>query len=97
MIRKQNPFVTPKTQIQSALRQLWLRSRERACVLKRDQYTCRECNKKQTRKKGEEVYVEVHHNEGVMWDEIIKYIRENLLVDNTKLVTLCKECHKGKR
>ena len=86
---------TPRSRIKSALKQLWLRSRERGYAIKRDQYTCQACNKKQTMKKGEELKVEVHHRNGIdVWDEIIDLIYKKMLCDPKHLETLCKGCHK---
>ncbi len=91
--RKRKP-VTPRSQVRSALRRLWLRSRERAEALKRDHYTCQDCGKKQSRAKGREFSVEVHHLDGhVDWEKIIDYVRRHLLVEVKALETLCKDCH----
>lgn len=85
---------TPKSQIRSALRRLFLRSRERAARLKADGYTCQLCGRKQSRAKGREVFVECHHLEGVEnWDEIFRVIYEYLLCGKDKLQTLCQSCH----
>lgn len=86
---------TPNSKIKAALRQLWLRSRERGQAIKRDRYTCQDCGVKQSRVKGKEVFVEVHHMEGgiLNWDKIYEVIRKHLLCDPKYLVTLCKECH----
>ena len=84
---------TPNSRIKSALHQLWLRSRERASALKRDKYTCQSCERKQSTAKGKEFKVQVHHVDGVKWDEMIKYIRERLLVNPEDMTTLCRECH----
>ena len=90
---KKLPY-TPKSRIKASLRQLWLRSRERASALKRDCYTCQECGKKQSRAKGRRVYVEVHHKDGVLnWNEIDRVIRKYLLCSPSQMITLCKECH----
>jgi hypothetical protein len=35
---------TPRSKVRAALRQLWLRSRERAAACKAESYTCEECN-----------------------------------------------------
>ena len=76
------------------MRQLWLRSRERAAALKRDGYTCQKCGGKQSRAKGKEFYVEVHHKEGICnWDELCNAVYRYLLCDPEHLETLCKECH----
>ena len=86
---------TPRSRVKNALRQLWLRSRERAAALKRDEYTCQGCGGKQSRAKGKEFYVEVHHRKGVCnWELITDEVYKHLLCDPSKLVTLCKECHK---
>jgi len=90
---KKLPY-TPNTAIRNALRQLFLRSRERASCLKKQDYTCSICKKKQSRAKGKEVYVEVHHKKGILnWDKMIQQIREFLL-NEEHLECLCKECHK---
>jgi len=92
---KKLPY-TPNNKIKSALRQLWLRSRERAAAIKRDEYRCQRCGGKQSKAKGREFKVEVHHKEGVEnWQELYNSIRKNLLVDPEHLETLCKECHKN--
>jgi 5-methylcytosine-specific restriction endonuclease McrA len=85
---------TPRARVKSALRQLWLRSRERAMALHRDAYTCQECGKKQSRRKGNEIKVEVHHLNGIEWEQMIDYIYRHLLVNYKELITMCKECHK---
>jgi len=82
--------------VRSALRRLWLRSRERQAALKRDNYSCLECGVKQSRAKGREVYVEVHHKDGIRWQEILDYIFQQLLVNPDKLETNCEECHRRK-
>jgi predicted HNH restriction endonuclease len=87
--------ITPRSQIKGMLRQIWLRSRERAEALKRAGYTCNNCGAKQSKAKGKEQKVEVHHKEGVCnWDEIIELIYDQLLCDPSKLEVLCPICHK---
>ena len=82
---KKSPNTT-NTQIRAALRKLFLRSRERAARLKADCYTCQECGVKQSRAKGREVYVEVHHKRGVLnWQMVFDAIREGLLCDPENL------------
>ena len=88
---------TPRSKIRAALRRLWLHSRERQAAIKRDNYSCVECGVKQSRAKGKEVYVEVHHKSGVgNWSELIKAVYEHLLCSADDLETLCKECHRQK-
>ena len=91
---KKLPY-TPNSRIKSALRQLWLRSRERAAAIKRDEYTCQRCGGKQSKAKGKEFKVEVHHLDGVEnWAEIYRVIRQYLVVNEKDLETLCPDCHK---
>ena len=86
---------TPNGRIKSALRQLWLRSRERAKRLKLDNYTCQRCGGKQSKAKGREFKVEVHHLENILnWDELYVAVRKHLLTSPEKLQTLCPDCHK---
>ena len=92
---KRLPY-TPNSKIKSSLRMLFLRSRERAAALKADGYTCCVCGSKQSKAKGKEVAVEVHHNQGVCnWDVIYDVIRDQLLCDPSNMRVLCKSCHKS--
>jgi len=86
---------TPKSQIRSALRRLFLRSRERAARLKSDGYTCQRCGVKQSKAWGKEVFVEVHHKGGVAnWDALFDAVYKHLLCSPEFLETLCSECHR---
>jgi len=86
---------TPNSKIKSMCRKLFLQSRERGKRIKNDKYTCQKCGAKQSKAKGKEVKVEVHHIEGICnWQEIYEVIRKNLLCDPSMLQTLCKDCHK---
>lgn len=85
---------TPTSRIRQTLRQLWLRSRERAAALKREKHTCQICKRKASTAKGKEFKVEVHHKEGVLnWDEIFRVVREFILCHPDNLEVLCKNCH----
>lgn len=84
---------TPTSKIKNHLRMMWLRSRERAAALKREGYCCELCGKKQSKRKGYEIRIEVHHENGIRWNEIIEYIREHLLCPPRKLKVLCEDCH----
>ena len=90
---KKNPDVTPNGIIVHALRLLWLHSRERRAALKRDRYTCQDCNRKQTMAKGREFKVQVDHLNGIEWTQMVEYIRRHLLVPHDQLETVCKEDH----
>lgn len=88
---------TPRSNIKSNIKQLWLRSRERAAALKRDGYRCQSCDVKQSKAKGKEQKVEVHHIEGIdVWSEVVDLIAELILCSENidKLITLCPDCHK---
>jgi len=85
---------TPRSKVRASLRQLWLRSRERAFALKRGGYVCQVCGIKQSKAKGKEVSVVVHHREGIDWENLIDLVYERLLVNPDKLETLCTNCHK---
>jgi hypothetical protein len=85
---------TPRSKVRAALRQLWLRSRERAAACKAESYTCEECNVKQSKAKGKEVAIEVHHRDmKVEWDYLIDEVFRVLLVHPDRLQVLCKACH----
>jgi predicted HNH restriction endonuclease len=87
-------LTTPRSRVRAALRQLWLRSRERAAALKREGYTCEGCHRKQSKAKGKEFALEVHHLNGVEWEKMIDYVYRHLLVNPIVLEVLCPECHK---
>ena len=87
--------ITPRSQIISAIRRLWLRSRERAEVCKRQKYTCQHCGAKQSKAKGREVKIEVHHMDGIDWKGIAEIIRGRVLSRPERLEVLCKPCHKA--
>ena len=84
---------TRNSKISQALRQLWLRSKERSEALKRAKYCCEECGVKQSKAKGKEVKVEVHHVDGIDWSEICDIIRKKLLPSPDRLKCYCKSCH----
>jgi len=87
---------TPNGKIRQALRILWMRSRERSGALKNTDYCCSVCGKKQSKAKGRECTLEVHHLHHVTnWDRIFKVIREELLTPSENLAPLCKDCHKN--
>jgi len=87
---------TPNSHITSALRTVWMRSRERREALRNTGNTCSNCRVKQSKAKLSECRVmEVHHLHGhVNWGRILKVIREELLQDPVELAPLCPDCHK---
>jgi len=86
---------TPRSRVKNALRQLWLRSRERQAATKRDGYACRKCGIKQSKAAGREVFITVHHIYGIDWEALVDLIYERLLVPAEHQVTLCKSCHEA--
>lgn len=88
---KKLPY-TPASRIMSGVRRVWGHSRERLKVLKKAKYTCCQCGSKQSRAKGKEVYVEVHHLNKINREKIVKVIREEML--DVPQIVLCKSCHK---
>ena len=85
---------TPRSRVKSALRQVWLRSRERAAAVKAQHNTCAKCGRKGSVAKGREVKIEVHHRHGIAnWEAVINTVYEQILVDPSRLEVLCKECH----
>jgi 5-methylcytosine-specific restriction endonuclease McrA len=86
---------TPRSKVRAAIRQLWLRSRERAAALKRDQYTCQRCGVKQSKAKGREQDMQVHHCASIgNWEAVIDFIFAEILCSPEHLETVCPECHK---
>ena len=85
---------TPRSRVRSALRLLWLRSRERSSALKREGYRCQDCGSKQSRAVGREVLLEVHHIDRIVeWERLIDQVYEQVLVEPDRLKVLCRECH----
>jgi len=83
---------TPRSRIRAAIRQLWLRSRERAAVLKKADRRCIKCRAKGSIAKGREVKLEVHHEPEIDWDGIIDLIADRIL--EAPQFCLCKDCHR---
>jgi hypothetical protein len=89
-------LTTPRSRVRAAIRQLFLRSRERAACMKAAQYTCADCGVKQSKAKGREVAVECHHRDGIgNWEKVIDLIFDEILCSPDRLEVLCKECHKN--
>ena len=87
-------LTTPRSRVRSAIRQLWLRSRERAQALKAQGYCCQSCGVKQSKAKGKEQAVEVHHKTGIQnWETVIDTIYKQILCSPSTLEVLCPECH----
>ena len=88
---------TPRSRVKSALRQLWLRSRERGNAVKRDENACQVCSKKGTKAKNKKrIDIQVHHIDGIEWEELIDMVYKYLLVHENKLECLCTDCHDKK-
>ena len=87
---------TPRSRVRAALRQVWLRSRERAAALKREHNCCERCGAKASKRVGHEVKIAVHHLNGIDWTYIIEEIYKHILCDPELLEVLCEECHNNK-
>ena len=61
--------------------------------MKRDGYACRRCGAKQSKAKGKEVRVVVHHIDGVRWGGTFQEMAEDMYCGIDRLLTLCKKCH----
>jgi 5-methylcytosine-specific restriction endonuclease McrA len=87
---------TPKYKVYGQLRQIFLRSKERAYAIKRDGYTCQICHRKQCKARGKEVQLNVHHLNpiGETWKELQEIMFDKVLCRPEQLQTLCKECHR---
>lgn len=83
--------ITPNSVIRSALRKLWLQSRERYAVLKIGK--CRKCGRGKVELERSGIALEVHHIENIDWVPVFEAIRKQILVDPKKLSCLCLECH----
>ena len=87
-------ITTPRSRVRSALRQLWLRSRERARAVKAAGYSCQRCGVKQSKAKGKEQRIEVHHRSGIgNWESVIDHVFAELLCDPELLEVVCPGCH----
>lgn len=84
---------TPRSKVRAALRQLWLRSRERQAALKAAGRSCQRCGVKASVAKGREQKIEVHHKNGVDWEQLIDLVYERLLVSPDFLEAVCPCCH----
>lgn len=87
---------TPRSRVRSALRTVWLRSRERAAALKAAGNCCERCGVKASKAKGREVGVQVHHRGGIAnWEAIIDLVFAELLINPQFLEAICEGCHKA--
>jgi 5-methylcytosine-specific restriction endonuclease McrA len=84
---------TPRSRVKNAIRQMWLRSRERAAAVKLHSNTCQHCGRKGSVAKGKEVKIQCHHTKGIDWDGVVDLIFERVLQTPLDYTVLCKECH----
>jgi hypothetical protein len=92
--RLEGMVTTPDSMIKSAMRLLFMRSRERRAAIRRDKYTC-SCGARASTAKNKVVKIEVHHTaeNDINWKRIYDVIREELLCDPKDMITLCRPCH----
>jgi predicted HNH restriction endonuclease len=93
-VKKPRKEYTTNAMVRAVLRRFWLRSNERSAALKRTGYCCAKCGVKQSKAKGKEQKIEVHHVEGIDWDGLCDLVRERMLQSPDKLMPLCPNCHK---
>jgi hypothetical protein len=85
---------TPRSKVRNALRQLFLRSRERSSALRREKNTCQHCHIKASVAKGREQKVQVHHKSGIgNWEAVIDAVYAEILCSPDMMDVLCPECH----
>jgi predicted HNH restriction endonuclease len=90
---KKNPMKTPRSKVVDAVRRLFMRSRERGWKIKQQRYCCEICGAKQSKAKGREVKIEVHHRSGIgNWAAIAESIYKTVL-NLADLQVLCEKCH----
>lgn len=90
----QNFTPTPNNVIRSALRQLWMRSKERNQAIKNANRQCVVCSARQSAAKGREVKLNAHHTDGIDWADLIRLVRERLLMTPDAYTVVCERCHK---
>lgn len=85
---------TPRSRVRAALRQLFLRSRERAACLKAAGNRCAHCGVKASTARGKEQKIQCHHKRGIgNWDRIINEIFSEILCDPALMEAICPACH----
>ena len=82
-----------KTKTLSALRMIWLRSRERGDAIKETDRRCCCCGVRQSAAKGREAALTVHHLHRPNWERILTVIKEELFSEPVYLWPMCNECH----
>ena len=82
---------TPRSRIKNAIRQVFLRSRERAAALKATSHKCARCGIKASQAKGREVKLHVHHINGINWDGVVDLVIDRVLAQ--PMEPLCIPCH----
>lgn len=82
---------TPRSRIKNAIRQVFLRSRERAAALKATGHRCAKCGIKASEAKGRVVKLQVHHVNGIDWDGVVDLVYERVLAG--QMQPLCVSCH----
>ena len=84
---------TPRSKVKGALRQLWMRSRERNQAIKNAGRCCQVCGKKASQAKGREVVLNAHHIFGINWEKLVDLVFERLIRPPEEYEIVCVECH----
>jgi predicted HNH restriction endonuclease len=62
--------------------------------MKAAKYTCIDCGGKQSKAKGREFAVMVHHKDGIdNWEKVIDLVFAEILCPPERLEVLCPACH----
>lgn len=77
----------------SALRMIWLRSQERGDAIRSTDRRCVSCGVRESKAKGKEAKITVHHVKRPDWERIVRVIKEELFSDIQWLWPICPDCH----
>lgn len=87
---------TPSSKIVHAVRAMSMRSREFAEARKNTANSCCICGRKQSKAKGREVAIHIHHGtHRPIWERVVRAIRQEVLQTPGMLWPICKECHEN--
>lgn len=87
---------TPSSKIVHAVRAMSMRSREFAEARKNTANSCCICGRKQSKAKGREVAIHIHHGtHRPIWERVVRAIRQEVLQTPGILWPICRECHEN--
>jgi hypothetical protein len=89
---RKDTTTTPRSQVKSGMRNIWMRSRERGTAMKLAKRACSCCGAKKV-VATPDVRLEVYHDNGINWDGVVDLFFERVLQRPEDYTVLCKECH----